>query len=102
MVTSRAVFFQIFDERSIHRRTHTVKGWAVWTGIVAVGWVIAFIIGESIPFFNDLLSLISSLFDSWFGVSPLIHPLLLTCPSTADPRHRSTSCLARFPVSNIC
>lgn len=67
LVTSRAVFFQIFNEKSIHRRTHTVKGWAVWVAIVTVIWIIAFVIGESIPFFNDLLSLISSLFDSWFG-----------------------------------
>lgn len=67
LVTSRAIFFQIYPENSIHRRKHTVTGWAVWTAIVFAGWVISFIIGESIPFFNDLLSLISSLFDSWFG-----------------------------------
>ncbi|KAJ9098964.1 hypothetical protein QFC19_006188 [Naganishia cerealis] len=57
LVTSRAVFFQIFPEKSIHRQRHTVKGWAVWATIVSIGWVIAFIIAESI----------SSLFDSWFG-----------------------------------
>ncbi|KAK4688308.1 hypothetical protein P7C73_g1802, partial [Tremellales sp. Uapishka_1] len=67
LVTSRAVYFQIFNEHSIHRKRHTVKGWGIWVAIVFVGWVLAFIIGESIPFFNDLLSLISSLFDSWFG-----------------------------------
>ena len=47
LVTSRAVFFQIFNEKSIHRRTHTVKGWGVWIAIVSIGWIIAFIIGES-------------------------------------------------------
>jgi hypothetical protein len=30
-------------------------------------WVLAFIIAEAIPFFSDLLSLMSSLFDCWFG-----------------------------------
>ena len=56
LVTSRAVFFQIFSEKSIHRRTHTVKGWGTWVGIVTVVWVLAYVIGESIPFFGDLLS----------------------------------------------
>ncbi|GAA5914504.1 hypothetical protein JCM5296_003053 [Sporobolomyces johnsonii] len=67
LVTSRAIFFQLFKEGSPHRSSHTVVGWATWIGIVFVGWIISFIIGEAVPFFSDLLSLISSLFDSWFG-----------------------------------
>ncbi|GAA6061996.1 hypothetical protein JCM10212_004274 [Sporobolomyces blumeae] len=67
LVTSRAIFFQIFREGSRHRTGHTVTGWTVWCGIVLGGWIISFIIGEAIPFFSDMLSLISSLFDSWFG-----------------------------------
>lgn len=59
--------FQIFPEGSRHRVKHTVKGWTTWGAIVVVGWIISFIIGEAVPFFSDLLSLISSLFDSWFG-----------------------------------
>lgn len=47
LVTSRAVFFQIFSEKSIHRRTHTVKGWGTWVGIVTLIWVLAYIIGEA-------------------------------------------------------
>lgn len=47
LVTSRAVFFQIFPEKSIHRQQHTVKGWAIWATIVSVGWIIAFVIAES-------------------------------------------------------
>ncbi|KAM0756410.1 hypothetical protein T439DRAFT_345174 [Meredithblackwellia eburnea MCA 4105] len=66
-VTSRAIFFQVFPEGSVHRLTHTAKGWTTWIIIVFGGWVISFIIGEAVPFFSDLLSLISSLFDSWFG-----------------------------------
>lgn len=53
LVTSRALFFQIFSEKSPHRRTHTVKGWSVWLAIVTGGWILAFVIGESIPFFNE-------------------------------------------------
>jgi len=64
LVVSRAIFFQIFKEGSRHRSSHTVKGWATWFLIVFVGWAISFIIGEAVPFFSDLLSLISSLFSS--------------------------------------
>merc|ERR1719262_1371734 len=67
LVVSRAIFFQIFKEGSRHRSSHTVKGWATWFLIVFVGWAISFIIGEAVPFFSDLLSLISSLFSSHFG-----------------------------------
>ncbi|GAA6046556.1 hypothetical protein JCM3770_006207 [Rhodotorula araucariae] len=67
LVVSRAIFFQIFREGSRHRSSHTVKGWLTWFAVVFVGWVISFIIGEAVPFFSDLLSLISSLFSSWFG-----------------------------------
>lgn len=40
---------------------------ATWAGILAVTWVLAFIIAEVIPFFSDLLALMSALFDSFFG-----------------------------------
>ncbi|GAA5899061.1 hypothetical protein JCM6882_004604 [Rhodosporidiobolus microsporus] len=66
-VTARAIFFQIFREDSIHRQKHTLKGWGTWFLIVLGGWIIAFIIGEAIPFFSDMLSLIACLFSSWFG-----------------------------------
>ncbi|KAI1116073.1 hypothetical protein F5Y14DRAFT_449252, partial [Nemania sp. NC0429] len=32
-----------------------------------VTWIVAFVIANSIPFFSSLLSLLSSLFDSFFG-----------------------------------
>lgn len=68
LVTSRAIFFQIFREGSRHRHEHTVVGWGTWIAIVFGGWVISFIVGEAIPFFSDMLSLISSLFDSWYAL----------------------------------
>lgn len=37
-----------------------------WAIIVTILWVIAWIIAEAIPVFNDLLGLISALFASWF------------------------------------
>jgi len=65
-VSARFVFFRIF-EGSRHKSTHTVLGWATWAAILAATWIVAFIIAEVIPFFSDLLSLMSSLFDSFFG-----------------------------------
>lgn len=65
-VTSRFVFFRLFAGTR-HIGSHTVVGWLGWAGILACTWVLAFIIAEVIPFFSDLLSLMSSLFDSFFG-----------------------------------
>lgn len=65
-VSARFVFFRIF-EGTRHKGNHTVLGWSTWAGLLAGLWIIAFIIAEVIPFFSDLLSLMSSLFDSFFG-----------------------------------
>ena len=66
----------MFDHKSVHRRQHTVKGWGTWVLITIVLWILAYIIGQAVPFFGDLLSLISSLFDSWYGfVSALCCPV---------------------------
>jgi len=65
-VSARFVFFRIF-RNSHHRYSNTVTGWGTWMAIIAVTWFFAFIIAEIIPFFSDMLSLMSSLFDSWFG-----------------------------------
>ncbi|KAF2747202.1 hypothetical protein M011DRAFT_477288 [Sporormia fimetaria CBS 119925] len=66
-VTARFVFFRLIRADSRHRHDNTVKGWVIWSAILAVTWILAFIIAEVIPFFSDLLSLMSSLFDSFFG-----------------------------------
>lgn len=65
-VSARFVFFNLFAGTR-HMGSHTVVGWASWAAILAATWVLAFIIAEVIPFFSDLLSLMSSLFDSFFG-----------------------------------
>ncbi|KAF8858129.1 hypothetical protein BDZ45DRAFT_802804 [Acephala macrosclerotiorum] len=65
-VSARFIFFRIF-EGTKHKTSNTVTGWSAWAGILAATWVGAFIIAEVIPFFSDLLSLMSSLFDSFFG-----------------------------------
>lgn len=65
-VSARFIFFRVF-EGTRHKGNHTVVGWASWAGILAATWIVAFIVAEVIPFFSDLLSLMSSLFDSFFG-----------------------------------
>jgi hypothetical protein len=65
-VSARFIFFRFFGKTK-HMGSHTVVGWASWAGILAVLWVLAFIVAEVIPFFSDLLSLMSSLFDAFFG-----------------------------------
>ncbi|KAK5167993.1 uncharacterized protein LTR77_006560 [Saxophila tyrrhenica] len=65
-VSARFVFFRLFSGTK-HMGNHTVVGWASWAGILACLWVMAFIIAEVIPFFSYLLSLMSALFDSFFG-----------------------------------
>jgi hypothetical protein len=65
-VSARFIFFRMFDG-SRHKSEHTVLSWSAWAGILLAIWIGAFIIAEVIPFFSDLLSLVSSLFDSFFG-----------------------------------
>jgi len=65
-VSARFVFFRLF-EGTRHKGNHTVVGWVSWAAILGATWILAFIIAEVIPFFSDLLSLMSSLFDSFFG-----------------------------------
>ncbi|EEH08289.1 conserved hypothetical protein [Histoplasma capsulatum G186AR] len=65
-ISARFIFFRLFDGTH-HKGNHTVVGWLSWGAILAATWVVAFMIAEVIPFFSDLLSIMSSLFDSFFG-----------------------------------
>ncbi|KAI0345125.1 hypothetical protein BDW22DRAFT_1426816 [Trametopsis cervina] len=73
-VCAKLVFVRLFrrnGKHSKHMTSHTMLGWATWIGICCLTWLFAFLIAEVIPFFNDLLGVISSLFASWFtyGIS---------------------------------
>ncbi|KAJ7674398.1 transmembrane amino acid transporter protein-domain-containing protein [Mycena rosella] len=65
-VTARFIFFRLF-RNSEHKHSNSIVAWASWAGIIGVTWIFAFLIAEVIPFFSDMLSLMSSLFDGWFG-----------------------------------
>lgn len=51
--------------------TRTWLAVGTWIAITLTMWTIAWIIAESIPVFNDLLALISSLFAAWCVKPPL-------------------------------
>jgi Transmembrane amino acid transporter protein len=56
----------------IYQKTFKARG--IWVGINAALWVLAWVIAEGVPVFNDLLGLTSALFASWFtfGLSGLM------------------------------
>ena len=71
-VASKYIYVRLF--RGTDRMgKRSWSSFGIWLAIVFVLWVIAWIIAEAIPVFNDLLGLISSLFASWFtyGLSGL-------------------------------
>jgi len=64
-VAAKFIFTRIF-RGSRHLHEHTVIGWGTWIGLCALAWIIAWIISEVIPVFNDLLGLVAALFASQF------------------------------------
>ncbi|KXT03788.1 hypothetical protein AC578_753 [Pseudocercospora eumusae] len=64
-VAAKYIYVRIFQGTK-HMSTTTFLAVGTWVSIIAVLWLVAWVIAESIPVFNDLLSLISALFASWF------------------------------------
>jgi amino acid permease len=64
-VASKYIFVRCF-RGTAHMTRRTKTSTLAWTGITLTIWVIAWIIAESIPNFNDLLGLISALFAAHF------------------------------------
>ncbi|OJD26356.1 hypothetical protein ACJ73_02271 [Blastomyces percursus] len=64
-VACKYLYVRIFRGTDhMSRRSWTSIG--TWVGLATLLWVIAWIIAEAIPVFNNLLSLITALFASWF------------------------------------
>ncbi|TGO33331.1 hypothetical protein BHYA_0252g00120 [Botrytis hyacinthi] len=55
-VASKYIFLRIFTGTA-HAETRTNRGLMAWLGITGGVWVLAWIIGESVPGFNELLGL---------------------------------------------
>ena len=64
-VAAKYIYVRLF--RGTDKMSQRTWGsFGIWASIVLVLWIVAWIIAEAIPVFNDLLGLISSLFASWF------------------------------------
>ena len=65
VVLGRLIHGRIFKASNI-RFVNTKMGWITWLTTVTVLTILEFVVAEVIPFFDDLLSVISSLFVSGF------------------------------------
>ncbi|KAI0050785.1 hypothetical protein FA95DRAFT_1486634 [Auriscalpium vulgare] len=64
-IAAKFIFLTLF--RGTPRLTsRSARTWAVWIGICAAIWTVGWLIAEVIPFFSDLLSVISSILTVWF------------------------------------
>ncbi|KAJ5699042.1 hypothetical protein N7462_001047 [Penicillium macrosclerotiorum] len=67
-VACKYIYVRIFrGERSHHMHQRSWLATGTWVAIGLTTWTIAWVIAESIPVFNELLSLVSALFGSWFS-----------------------------------
>ncbi|KAE8371828.1 transmembrane amino acid transporter protein-domain-containing protein [Aspergillus bertholletiae] len=66
IVAGRLIHQRIYAN-SVTRYINTRGGWITWLTLITVLTVIAWVIAEAIPFFSDLLSIVSSLFTSGFS-----------------------------------
>ena len=64
-VVSRYIHGRVF-KNSIIRYINTFQGWATWLGLITIITIVGFVVAEVIPFFSDLLSVMSALFISGF------------------------------------
>ncbi|KAM0104819.1 hypothetical protein ACP6JE_000454 [Aspergillus fumigatus] len=65
-VACKYIYVRIF-RGSAHMHQNSFLAIGSWVAIALGVWVVAWVIAESIPVFNEPLSLISSLFGSWFS-----------------------------------
>ncbi|GAD94195.1 amino acid transporter [Paecilomyces variotii No. 5] len=64
-VAAKYIYVRLFRGTDrMHKRSFVSVG--SWISITLILWVIAWVIAEAIPVFNNLLSLITALFASWF------------------------------------
>ncbi|OQE26523.1 hypothetical protein PENSTE_c005G05787 [Penicillium steckii] len=64
-VAAKYIYVRVFRGTN-HMQTRSFRAVGSWVAISLVLWIIAWIIAEAIPVFNNLLSLITALFASWF------------------------------------
>lgn len=62
---AKLVFVRLF-RHSRHIHSHTVTGWSVWTVLILLANVAAFVFAVGIPIFNYLVGITASLFAAWY------------------------------------
>lgn len=67
VTSGRYVLDYLFPHSPI-RYVNSPKGWMAWIAYITVASVIAWVVAEAIPFFSDLLGIISALFVSGFSL----------------------------------
>ncbi|GAA5866471.1 hypothetical protein JCM8547_000635 [Rhodosporidiobolus lusitaniae] len=65
-VGAKWVYLTAFRSRPEILNSNGWRSWSWWMLIITSMWVAAFVLAELIPFFSSLLSIISSLFSTWF------------------------------------
>ncbi|OJJ42299.1 hypothetical protein ASPZODRAFT_1502128 [Penicilliopsis zonata CBS 506.65] len=65
-VACKYIYVRLF-RGSDKMHTRSLLSIGTWVAICIGVWVVSWVVAESIPVFNDLLSLISALFGSWFS-----------------------------------
>lgn len=65
-VTAKLIYSRILGQ-SRHSHSHTVIGWGTWIAVMIAVYFVAFIFAEVIPSMGDFLSLLGSVFDSFYG-----------------------------------
>lgn len=66
-VAAKFLFFRLVPNRySFHFQRHTYFSWVIWSTLCAAIWCLGWLISQTVPFFNELLSLTASLYASQF------------------------------------
>lgn len=98
-VTARYVHLRLYKD-SVTRFINTAKGWTTWIAVLTVVTIVAWVLAESIPFFNDLLALSSALLISGFVLYfPAVMWLTLLCKGKWYARQNllhATTCIFVF------
>ena len=97
VVLGRLVHGRIYKNSPI-RFINSPMGWITWLIVITIATIVAFVIAEVIPFFNDLLSISSSLFISGFTFyfPALMWFILLREGKWTEPRNLTLAAV------NIC
>ncbi|KAI0317441.1 transmembrane amino acid transporter protein-domain-containing protein [Amylostereum chailletii] len=72
-IAAKFIFLTLF-RKSARLTSNSYGTWGIWVAICACIWITGWLIAELIPFFSDLLSIISSILTVWFtyGLSGIL------------------------------